>query len=243
MSKRLFLAGASGVVGRHLILLLLADGWAVTGTTRSAQKAKQLSASGIEPAIVDVFDAPALREAVVRAKPDVVMHQLTDLPPGLDPARMAEARGRNARIREEGTANLVAAALAAGAKRLVAQSVAFLYAPSPTPHREEDPLDLGTAEAPNVSGRGVASLEAQVLAAPLEALVLRYGSFYGPGTGFETSTRPGPLHVGDAAEAARLAARQGAAGIYNIAEDDGTVSIDKAKRLLGWKPRRQAAKT
>src|SRR4029077_3356172 len=186
--------------------------------------------------IVDVFDAAALRAVVVAAKPDVVVHQLTDLPPGLDPARMSEARSRNARVREEATLHLIAAALAAGAKRLVAQSVAFAYAPGPTPHKEEDPLDLGTAEKPNVSGLGVASLEKQVLAAPLEGLVLRYGSFYGPGTGFEARTRPGPLHIEDAAQAARLAVQHGPPGIYNIAEDDGTVSIEKAKRLLDWRP-------
>jgi len=237
MQKHLFLAGASGAIGRPLIALLLADGWAITGTTRSAAKAQQLTALGIEAAVIDVFDADALHAAVLRARPDVVVHQLTDLPPGLDPARMAEARVSNARIRDEGTRNLIAAAVASGARRLVAQSVGFAYAPGTVPYREEDPLDLGTPAQPNVSGRGVASLERQVMAAPLEGLVLRYGSLYGPGTGFDTTTRSGPLHVEDAAEAARLAVRIGPRGIYNIAEDDGTVSIDKAKRLLGWRPK------
>jgi nucleoside-diphosphate-sugar epimerase len=181
-----------------------------------------------------------LRAAVLRAKPDVVVHQLTDLPPALDPARMAEARGRNAHIREEGTRNLIAAALAAGARRLVAQSVAFAYAAGPLPYREEDPIDVGTPDKPNVSGQGVVSLERQVLAAPLEGLVLRYGSFYGPDTGFAAPTRPGPLHVEDAAEAARLAVRRGPPGIYNVAEDDGTVAIYKAQRLLGWRPAHRA---
>ncbi len=236
MTKRLFLAGASGVIGRHLVPILLRDGWIVTGTTRSPEKAKQLAAAGIEPAVVDVFDAPALGAAVKRAQPDVVVHQLTDLPPGLDPARMGEARARNARIREEGTRNLIAAAIAAGATRLVAQSVAFVYAPGTTPYKEEDPLDLGTAEQPHISGRGVASLERQVMAAPMEGIVLRYGSLYGPGTGFETTTRAAPLHVEDAAEAARIAVMSGPPGIYNIAEDDGTVSVEKARRLLGWHP-------
>ncbi len=240
MTQSLFLAGAGGVVGRHLIPLLLADGWSVTGTTRSPDKAKQLAASGIEPAIVDVFDAAALGNAVVKAKPDVVVHQLTDLPPALDPARMAEARIRNAHIREEGTRNLIAAALAAGARRLVAQSIAFAYAPGPMPYREEDPIDIGTPDTPDVGGLGVASLERQVLAAPLEGLVLRYGSFFGPDTGFAAPTRRGALHIEDAAEAARLAVRQGPPGIYNIAEDDGTVAIDKATSLLGWRPRHQA---
>src|ERR1051326_6509754 len=108
MTKHLFLAGASGVIGRHLIPLLLRDGWSITGTTRPPDKVKELEALGIEPAVVDVFDAAALSEAVLRARPTVVVHQLTDLPPALDPARMGEARARNARIREEGTGNLIA---------------------------------------------------------------------------------------------------------------------------------------
>ena len=240
MTKRLFLAGAFGVIGRHLIPLLLREGWSITGTTRSPDKARQLEAFGIEPAVVDVFDAATLSEAVLRARPTVVVHQLTDLPPGLDPARMGEARARNARIRHEGTRNLIAAAIGAGATSLVAQSVAFVYASGPTPHKEEDPLDLGSPDQPNVSGRGVSSLERQVMAAPLEGIVLRYGSLYGPGTGFDTTTRPGPLHVEDAADAARVAVRSGPPGIYNIAEDDGTVSIEKARRLLGWKPQHKA---
>jgi len=119
----------------------------------------------------------------------------------------------------------------------VAQSIAFAYAAGPIPYKEEDPIDVGTADKPDIGGQGVASLERQVLAAPLEGLVLRYGSFYGPDTGFAAPTRPGPLHMEDAAEAARKAIRRGPPGIYNIAEDDGTVSIEKAKRLLGWAPR------
>ena len=92
-----------------------------------------LRALGVEPAIVDVFDEALLFEAVRKAEPDVVVHQLTDLPPALDPARMADALVRNARIRDVGTRNLVAAAVAAGAKRMVAQSLAFVYAPPPSP--------------------------------------------------------------------------------------------------------------
>jgi nucleoside-diphosphate-sugar epimerase len=237
MTPRLFLAGAGGAIGRRLAPLLLADGWSVTGTTRSPEKAPMLAGMGVEPVVVDVFDADRLRDAAVRARPSVVVHQLTDLPPGLDPARMEEARVRNLRIRDEGTRNLIAAALAAGARRLVAQSVAFAYAPGPTPHGEDDPLDVGAAGGPGISARGVASLERQLLDAPLEGLVLRYGRLYGPGTGFDRPTGPGPLHVDDAAEAARLAVTGGTPGIYNIAEADGAVAIARAERLLGWRPR------
>src|SRR4051812_27952574 len=137
MPKCVFIAGASGAIGRPLCRLLVGDGWRVIGTTRSTDKARDLEALGAEPAIVDVFDAAALHRAVVRARPEVVIHQLTDLPRRMDPVVMQEAAGRNARIREVGTKHLVAAALAAGAKRMVAQSIAFAYAPAPGPYRED----------------------------------------------------------------------------------------------------------
>jgi nucleoside-diphosphate-sugar epimerase len=235
MNQNLFLAGAGGAIGRRLIPLLLADGWTVTGTTRSPEKAAALAEAGIKPVVVDVFDAERLREAVLAARPAVVVHQLTDLPPGLDPARMGEARLRNARLREEGTRNLVAAAIAAGVRRLVAQSVAFAYADGPAPHGEDDLLDVGADGPAGISARGVASLERQVLEAPMEGLVLRYGRLYGPGTGVTAVAGPGPLHVDGAAEAARLAVRTGERGVYNVAEDDGAVAVEKARRLLGWR--------
>src|ERR1700730_10032601 len=127
---RIFLAGASGAIGRRLMPLLLNAGHDVTGMTRSADAARELEAGGIRPAGVDVFDADALKRAVAAARPDVVMHQLTDLPRVLDDdAQLAAAYPRNARIRTEGTRNLVAAALAAEARRFIVQSVALHYAP------------------------------------------------------------------------------------------------------------------
>lgn len=234
-NRRVFLAGASGAVGRRLCRLLVDDGWSVTGTTRSPEKAPLLRDLGVEPAIVDVYDETALRDIVYQVKPAIVIHQLTDLPPGLDPTKMAEARKRNARLRIVGTRNLIAAAAEAGAVRMVAQSLAFVYAPGPMPYSEETPLNL---DDPNsaVTVESVASLEQQVLAAPFEGVVLRYGKFYGPGTGFDQPPTGGPLHVDAAADAARRAMTQGAPGIYNIAEDDGTVSIRKAVVELGWDP-------
>src|SRR5581483_7362812 len=179
-SKRtVLIAGASGVVGRPLCRLLVADGWRVVGTTRSPGKAASLRALGVEPAIVDVFDEERLRGVVAAARPEVVIHQLTDLPPGLDPAQMPEAAVRNARIREVGTRNLLAAALAAGARRMIAQSIAFAYAPGPAPFDETAPLNVGAPDRAGLTARAVASLEQQVLAAPLEGIVLRYGRFYG----------------------------------------------------------------
>ena len=112
---RIFLAGATGAIGRRLVPLLLNAGYHVVGTTRSTTKEDALRSAGVEPVVVDVFDAPALSRAVLAARPDIVIDQLTDLPPGIDPSRMAEATRRTDRIREQGTENLVAAALASGA--------------------------------------------------------------------------------------------------------------------------------
>lgn len=236
-SNVIFLAGAAGAVGKRLCPLLLADGWRVFGTTRSPEKAAALPALGVEPVVVDVFDAEALRNAVLASGARVVIHQLTDLPPGLDPKQMPAARGRNARLREIGTRNLIAAGLAAGMRRLIAQSISFAYAPGPMPYLEDAPLNISAPEeAGGGSARGVASLESQALAGPFEGLVLRYGKLYGPGTGFDSPAPGGPVHVDAAAQAARLAVTRGAPGIYNIAEEDGTVSSAKAASELGWRP-------
>lgn len=235
MTARVFVAGASGAIGRRLCRLLVDDGWSVIGTTRSPEKAPMLRDIGVEPVIVDVFDEPLLLDIVRKAKPAIVVHQLTDLPPALDPAKLAEALVRNARLREIGTRNLVAAATAAGVTRMVAQSLAFVYAPGPLPYREEAPLNLHDP-AYGETARAVASLEQQVLAAPLTGIVLRYGKLYGPGTGFDRPPSDGPLHVDDAADAARRALTRGDTGIYNIAQDDGTVCINKAADALGWMP-------
>ena len=234
---RIFLAGATGVIGRRLIPLLLEEGHDVTGTTRSAGKVAELQTQGVDAVVIDVFDGAALREAVVRARPEVLIHQLTDLPDVVDPALMAEVLARNARLRIDGTANLVAAAQAAGARRLIAQSIAFAYAPGPEPHTEDDTLVSGEGAAPAaVTGRGVRALETAVLAAPgMEGIVLRYGRLYGPGT-WNTPNARARLHVDAAAQAARLAITRGAPGAYNIAEDDGAVSIEKARRALGFDP-------
>lgn len=236
MATKIFLAGASGAIGRRLVPLLRDAGYQVFGTTRLAAKAADLESAGVTPVVIDVFDAAALLKAMSAARPAVVIHQLTDLPPRLDPSRMAEAAARNARIRDEGTRNLVAAALAAGAHRLIAQSIAWVYAPGPEPHGENDPLDLEVKTISKVSLDGVASLERQTLnSPPLEGLVLRYGALYGPGTGTDAAQggRP-PLHVDAAASAALLAVEKGHAGIYNIAEPSAYMTTDKAQRELGW---------
>lgn len=232
--KTVFLAGASGAIGKRLVPLLVAQGWRVVGTTRSTSKCDLVRDLGARPVVVDVFDAAALSMAVVAARPDVVVHQLTDLPPGLDPAQMAAALPRNAKLRDIGTFNLVQAAVAAGARRFVAQSIAFAYAPGPTPHQETDPLATTADGDRGVTARGVARLEDQVGTGPFAGLVLRYGLLYGPGTGFDAAAAPGSVHVDAAAYAAALAVERGRPGIYNVAEDDTVVTTTKAKAELGW---------
>jgi nucleoside-diphosphate-sugar epimerase len=234
--KRVFLAGATGAIGRRMLPLLREAGYEVTGTTRVASKAEELRAAGITPAIVDVFDAAALGSAMLAARPDVVVHQLTDLPQGLKPELMAEGLIRNARVRIEGTRNLVEAALRAGARRFIAQSIAFVYAPGREPHDEGDPLNSPAEEPWRSTMEGVVTLERlTTLSAGFDGVVLRYGMLYGPGTGFEAVDKPA-VHVDAAAQAAMLAMVRGAPGIYNIAEDDGAVSIARARRELGWDP-------
>jgi len=234
---KVFLAGAAGAIGRRLIPLLLEAGREVTGTTRSGETAAELKARGITAVVVDVYDATALRDMVVRARPEVVIHQLTDLPKVLDPSQPRNFVG-NMRLRIDGTANLVAAAQAARARRLIAQSIAFSYAPGPEPHAETDPLVAAEGDTPAaMSARGVHGLEDAVLGAPaLEGIVLRYGRLYGPGTWYSEPSGRGGLHVDAAAHAALLAMTRGQPGAYNIAEPDGALTIDKAIRDLGFNP-------
>ena len=234
---KVFLAGATGAIGKRLTPLLRQGGTVVFGTTRSTARASDLRSRGIEPIIIDVFDAPALTRAMVEVAPEVVVHQLTDLALMHNPHRLVEALTRNARLRTEGTHNLVAAALEAGARRFIAQSIAWVYAPGPEPHAEADPLDLGAGGTAAITIQGVVALEQAVLTAPqLAGIVLRYGWLYGPGTGTAVAAGAPPLHVDAAALAAALAIDRGAPGIYNIAEPSRSVSVVKAQRELGWDP-------
>jgi nucleoside-diphosphate-sugar epimerase len=234
---RVFLAGAAGAIGRRLVPLLVRAGHAVTGTTRSADTARELERAGVVPVVLDVFDAQAVKAAMRAARPEVVIHQLTDLPREFDEARIVASYAKNARIRSEGTRNLIAAAQAAGARRMIVQSVAFGYAPGGEPHPETDPLNVADV-ARAVTIKAAADMEQQVLtAAGLDAVILRYGLFYGPGTWYEGPARKPGLHVDAAAQAALLAMTRGPAGIYNIADEDGVVSIAKARAELGFDPR------
>lgn len=237
MSYKVFLAGAAGVIGRRLTPLLLQAGHEVYGTTRSAERAETLKAAGAHPVVVDVYDAAALARVVATIRPEIVIHQLTDIPRDLPPERAAESSARNARVRREGTPNLVAAALAAGTRRMIAQSIAWMYAPGPEPHQESDPLDTRAEGTRGVSVGGVVALESAILnASALEGIVLRYGQFYGPGTGADTPKGSAPVHVDAAASAALLAIDRAKPGIYNVAEASPYLATEKARRELDWDP-------
>jgi nucleoside-diphosphate-sugar epimerase len=225
---RIFLAGASGAIGRRLVPLLCTNGHVVVGSTRSPEKAALLRALGAEPVVIDMFNAVAVERAIAAAKPEVVIHQLTDLPKVNDPVQLEAARARNARLREVATPILMQAAKAAGVRRVVVQSVCFFYAPGRTPHVESDPIT-----APSV----IAMERAALGTAGIEGVVLRYGRLWGPGTWAEKAAGlESPLHVDAAANGAFLALVRGSPGVYNVAEDDGTVAIEKARTELGFDP-------
>ena len=175
---RIFLAGASGVIGQRLIPRLVQAGHVVGGLTRSPSKTELLSHLGAEPILCDVFDREALIQAVRHFKPDVVLNELTDLPD--DAAQISELAGLNARIRTEGTQNLIEAARRSGSPKLLAQSVAWRLPDGP-------------------DAQAVAELERSVLAE--SGVVLRYGQFYGPGTYNEQQPPKEPrVHIDRAAE-------------------------------------------
>lgn len=235
--KKIFVAGASGVIGRTLCQLLINDGWTVYGTTRSETKVDMLKSLGVEPVVIDVYDARALEDVITSIKPKVVMHQLTDLPAGLEASKMEEALISNAKLREIGTKNLVSASLKAGVKQMIAQSIAFVYEPSQLPYTEESPLLNFEDPIYGTTSKAVASLEEQVLNAPFVGVVLRNGLLYGEGTGFDAPVNfVPPVHVEAAANAAFLALKCKKSAIYNITNEDERVSTAKAIKELKWSP-------
>jgi nucleoside-diphosphate-sugar epimerase len=233
---RIFLAGATGVVGRRLALLLRDAKHDVSGTTRDPRKTVRLQAQGIAPVVVDAFDADVLAKAVARTQPDVVIHQLTDLANAPGTPGYAAGQEANRRLRIEGTRNLMLAAAMAGVSRVIAQSIAFVYAPGERARDENDPLDVAAEPPRQFTVQGVLALEREVLqTSGVVGVVLRYGYFYGPDTWYAEPPKPPSVHVDAAAHAALLSLDIGS-GIYNIAEDDGAVSSAKAKLELGFDP-------
>jgi nucleoside-diphosphate-sugar epimerase len=238
---KVFVAGASGAIGRRLVPMLVDSGHQVTGMTRRPDRAEALRAMGAQAEVADAYDADAVRAALARAGPEVVLNELTDIPPALDADRYEEQMAGNDRIRLEVGPALARAALEAGARRLVVQSIAFAYRPDGAIVKtEDDPL---FDDAPPPRGRSVAALralEGSALDTPgLEGVVLRYGLFYGPGTAFAANgsiaakvlRRAYPIvgcgeavtsfiHVDDAAAATLAAVERAPAGVYNVVDDE-----------------------
>ncbi|WP_163531978.1 NAD-dependent epimerase/dehydratase family protein [Helicobacter suis] len=227
--KTIFLAGASGVIGYPLAKMLVGAGYPVFGTTRFTTKVDKLIAIGVKPVVVDVFDTDTLEQAIMAIQPEIVIHQLTDLPDGLPADKMPEALVRNARIRNEGTHNLVRAAQKASVKKFLAQSIAFVYAPSNQPHTEESPLLDFNDPIYGQTAQAVDSLEQQVLNGKFNtAIILRNGWLYGADSGYKAPVEFAPsLHVDAAVFAAFLATQSDKSGIYNVADQDKRLDTSK----------------
>jgi nucleoside-diphosphate-sugar epimerase len=230
---RVFIAGASGAIGRPLVAQLVEAGHEVVGMTRT--NADVLRALGAEPVVADAFDAEAVHAAVEAAGPDVVVNQLTDLSRPLNPRRYDDWLAGTNRLRREATRNLADAAAGAGASKFISQSVAFAYRFDPGVKTEDSPC-IGAAAGD--MGTSLDELERITLAAA-GGIVLRYGFFYGPGTAYDRGgqqiemirKRQMPIigdgsgafpfiHVDDAAAATVCAIERGAPGIYNVTDDE-----------------------
>lgn len=236
---RILVAGATGAIGRPLIAQLRGLGHDLVALTRSSEKARTLAQQGVEPAIADVFDADALKAAVIRAHPEVVIEQLTSLPKTYTQESMSAAAALNTRIRLAGGAHVLAAAQAAGVRRYLRQSVAFYGVPGTGLADEETPLALDSSPRVAADVRTITEIERRLQENPnLEGIVLRYGFFYGPGTWFTTDGDVAEqvrqqqflivgngegvwswLHIEDAASATVAAIERGTAGIYLITDD------------------------
>lgn len=239
---RIFVAGATGVIGRRLVPLLVANGHTVIGTARTAGKADALRAAGASPVVVDALDRDAVREALIRAEPEVVVHQLTALAGFTDFRKFDEGFAVTNRLRTEGTDNLIGGMWEVGVRRLVAQSFAgWPHARVGGPVKtEDDPLDQDPPAALRRTLQAILYLEGAVLHTDgIQGTVLRYGGFYGPGTslgegGFQLEVvrrRRFPIvgggtgvtsfiHIDDAATATLAAIESGKPGVYNIVDDD-----------------------
>ena len=247
--SRVFVAGASGAIGRPLVRRLVESGHDVTGMTRREAAAIEIGAVGAKGVVCDVYDRDALGRAVADARPEVLVHELTALPDVFD-FRDPNLYAPTNRVRTEGTRNLIAAAREAGTGRIVAQSIAFVYEPVGGWVKAEDAPVMDTAPGPfGEALRSVFDLERQVTGAEgMEGIVLRYGFFYGPGTAYagdgyyagEVRRRRFPvvgrgegtfsfIHIEDAAAATAAACERGAPGIYNVSDDDPA-------RMRDWVP-------
>jgi len=239
---KVFVAGATGALGRQLLPMLAAAGHSAVGMTRTPSKAEMIRGAGAEPVVHDALDAEGVMAAIARSAPEVVVHELTGLSGVASLRNFDNSLALTNRLRTEGTRYLLRAAIAAGARRFVAQSFAgWPFAREGGPVKtEEDPLDPDPPKPAQRTLAAIRELEAMVTSASeVEGVVLRYGFFYGPGTALDTGgavldavrRRRLPIvgsgagvwsfvHIRDAAEATCLAVERGSPGIYNIVDDE-----------------------
>jgi nucleoside-diphosphate-sugar epimerase len=257
---KVFVAGASGVIGRRLVPMLVEAGHEVVGTTRTPEKADLVRGMGASAAVVDALDSSALREAVVSARPEAIVNQLTDLPASYNPRRMGEMVGPTNELRVSSTRTLVEAARELDSPRLVWQSICFSYAAEGDWVKTEEAPLARPGELFGAAAGALAEMEGAVVDAG--GLVLRYGQFYGPGTYYARAgsiawavrKRQFPIvgdgqghfsfiHVDDAASATVAALERGPAGIYNICDDEPAPLrewLPVYAAALGAKPPRRA---
>lgn len=260
---RVFVAGGTGVVGRRLVPLLVKSGHVVVATTRSSEGVDWLRAIGSEPVVVDGLDGVAVEEAVVGAEPEAVIHQMTGLTGAKSFKRFDAEFAVTNRLRTQGTDHLLQGARAAGVRVFVAQSFGnWNYERTGTgPKTEQDPFDPDPPVNQRASLEAIRHVEAAVLSADgMDGIALRYGNFYGPGTGFSLEgglvalvrARRLPIvgdgagmwsfiHVDDVATATIAAVERGERGIYNIVDDEPapvSVWLPELARAVGAKPPR-----
>jgi nucleoside-diphosphate-sugar epimerase len=265
---KIFVAGATGALGKQLVPQLVERGHEVVGMTRSASKAALIEEQGAKAAVADGLDPEAVAQAVAAAEPEVIIHQMTALAGNLDLRNIDRAFAQTNRLRTEGTDHLLSAGRAVGVQRFVAQSFAgwpFARVGGMV-KTEEDPLDTSPPKKISETLAAIRRLEAAVSGADwTEGIVLRYGGFYGPGTSLAPPDgeqyemirkRKFPLvgdsggvwsliHVADAASATVAAAEHGERGIYNVVDDEpARVSefLPYAAELIGAKPPRRVPK-
>jgi 2-alkyl-3-oxoalkanoate reductase len=238
---RVFVAGATGAIGRRLVPQLVEAGHQVTAITRSKEKLGMLYELGSEAVLCDVFDATRLGTVVAQAEPEAVINELTDLPQSLNPRKLTEYYAANNRVRREGTSNLLSAARGAGVRRFLIQGAAYWYAPTGGAVKtEEAPLYLDAPAPIGPAVKTIKEVEEAVLSADgIEGVVLRYGMFYGPGTwyakegdvGRQIRKRRYPMighgegtfsfiHIDDAASATVAALERARPGVYNVVDDE-----------------------